>query len=85
MQSLVSGSVSEKLTPSENTKNKLRANADYILYLLNLFDGKISYTEIMNMDYALLTEMKTIKEMKVEKEQQDLQREQAKHNSAIKK
>jgi hypothetical protein len=37
------------------------------------------------MDYALLTEMKTIKEMKVEKEQQDLQREQAKHNSAIKK
>lgn len=39
-----------------------------MLYLLDIFEGKLSIQDIQNMDMSLLIEMKNIKEDKLERE-----------------
>lgn len=39
-----------------------------MLYLLEIFDGKLSIDDIQNMELKLLIEMKNIQEEKLEKE-----------------
>lgn len=55
-------------TASERIKLKTQYDAKYMLYLLDIFDGKLSINDIQNIDLKLLIEMKNIKEEKLEKE-----------------
>ena len=55
-------------TSSENIKLKTQYDAKYIIYLLEIFDGKLSIDDINNMELRLLIEMKNIQEDKLEKE-----------------
>jgi len=50
-------------------------DAKYYLYLLTLFDGKISITEILNMDIPLLLEMRQAKEIELERQSRQLDKE----------
>jgi len=56
-------------------------SASFLLYLLNLFEGKITLTEIMNLDYALLISMKEIREAEVKAENERIKKERAMINN----
>ena len=45
---------------------KLAINANFLSYLLNIFDGKLSYSDIVSMPLARLTELQKIKEKELE-------------------
>ena len=52
---------------------KFKFNAKYILYLLALFDNKLGFNDIINMDLPLLLEMRRIKEGELEEQAKKLQ------------
>lgn len=57
-----------------------------MLYLLQLFEGKISYSELCNIDYYLLQNMQEIKEKEIEKkvkEAKKMQSEKVKEDNML--
>jgi len=50
------------MTSSKLLKMTTEFDASFIYYLLTLFEGHISYTEILEMDLNLLFELKQYKE-----------------------
>lgn len=45
---------------------KILVNANYISYLLNIFDGKLSYNDIVSMPLSRLSQLQKIKEKELE-------------------
>lgn len=51
---------------------RTRINMNYLSYLLNIFDGKISYSELINMPLSRLTALQRIKEKELEERSKNL-------------
>lgn len=62
---------------------KRRINANFILYLLSLFDGKLSYTELVSMDLSILFEMQDLKEKELKKMAEKAQRDKNKPENKV--
>ena len=62
---------------------KNQFDAAFTYYLLDLFEGKISYNEIMDMDLNILLEFKKLRENKLEEQLKN--QKQAIANAILKK
>lgn len=49
-------------------KRNIEINANYILYLFDIFEGKISIGELKSMPLAFLTEIQTVKEKQLKEQ-----------------
>lgn len=63
------------MSNSEKIKANLNENASFLLYLLQLFDGKITIAEMKEMDYSLLIALKESKEKETIEEQKRIEHE----------
>lgn len=56
-------------------KRKTLINANYINYLLNIFDGKLNYQDIVTMPLSLLTQLQKSKEDELETRAKNLKKQ----------
>lgn len=54
----------------------MKIDASYLLYLLDIFDGKLSAEEIRNMEIPLITELQKLQEEKLERQAKQIQANQ---------
>ena len=54
----------------------MKIDASYVLYLMDIFDGKLSVEEIRTLDIPLLTELQKLQEAKLEKQAKELKEKQ---------
>ena len=54
-------------------ERKVKIDASFLLYLLDLFEGKLRAEEIKTMDIPLITELQKLQEEKLERQAKDLE------------
>lgn len=59
-------------------KRKTEINANYLLYLLSLFEGKISITELCSLPIAFVSSLQSIQEKNVEEQNKAIKEMQRK-------
>lgn len=61
-------------------EKKIRYNANYINYLLNLFDGKMRIDDILTLPMSLLVQLQKIKEIELEGRAKEIKNIQMRQN-----
>jgi len=68
---------------SRTYKKKVYHSVEYITYLLELFEGKISLEDIMNTDLNILMSMREAKEKQLKRREQDMKKIQRGQDPSI--